>query len=291
MFYSPLRYPGGKGILATFMKSAILENDLLDGTYVEPYAGGAGTALALLFEEFVHNIIINDLDRSLYAFWYSVLNFTEDLCKLINDTEVTIKEWQRQREVQTNKERAGLLELGYSTFFLNRTNRSGIINAGVIGGKEQKGSWKMDVRFNKTDLIRRIKKVAYYKSRISLYNLDAVELINQVIPTLPQRSLIYFDPPYYIKGKKLYVNFYSDKDHIDLYNAVTKNVPQKWVLTYDNADEILKLYQLYRPQSYKLNYSVGSIKSKGTEMMYFSSNFIIPKNIDILVKIDNNECS
>lgn len=288
MYYSPLRYPGGKGKLSTFMKSVILENDLLDGTYVEPYAGGAGTALALLFEEFVRSIVINDLDRSIYAFWYSVLYSTDELCALINDTEVTVEAWQKQRELQTNKMTADLLDLGFSTFFLNRTNRSGIINAGIIGGKEQKGDWKMDVRFNKSDLIRRIKKVAYYKSRITLCNLDAVCLINDVIPTLSQRTLIYFDPPYYIKGKELYENFYSHEDHIDLYNSVTNNVNQKWVLTYDNAQEIFEMYNKYRPHKYELNYSAGK-KTKGTEMMYFSENFIIPHNLEILIKINTSD--
>lgn len=280
MIYSPLRYPGGKGKLATFMKNAILENDLLDGTYVEPYAGGAGIALALLFEEYVRNIVINDLDRSIYAFWYSVLNYTDELCSLINDAEVTIETWQKQREMQAKKMNIGLLELGFSTFFLNRTNRSGIINAGVIGGIGQKSNWKIDVRFNKVDLIRRIKKIAYYKSRITLYNLDAVHLINNVIPALSNRTLIYFDPPYYIKGKDLYVNFYSHEDHIDLYNTITNNVRQKWILTYDNAEDIFQMYKHYRPHSYELNYSMGK-KTKGTEMMYFSDNFIIPHDMTL----------
>lgn len=283
MFYSPLRYPGGKGKLATFMKSAIVDNNLLDGTYVEPYAGGAGTALALLFEEFVRCIVINDLDRSIYAFWYSVLNYTDQLCSLINNTDINVEVWKRQREVQENKQTADILELGFSTFFLNRTNRSGIISAGMIGGKEQSGNWKMDVRFNKADLIRRIKKIAYYKNRITLCNLDALNLINDVIPELPQRTLIYFDPPYYIKGKELYVNFYSHQDHINLFNAITHNVNQKWVLTYDNAQEILNMYKEYRPHSYELNYSAGK-KTKGTEIMYFSGNFILPHNLDMNIK-------
>ena len=90
-FYSPLRYPGGKGKLTDFFHAIIEENNLSDGYYVEPYAGGASVALSLLFNEYVSKIIINDFDRSIYAFWFSVLNETRKLCELILKTKVNGK--------------------------------------------------------------------------------------------------------------------------------------------------------------------------------------------------------
>ena len=115
---------------------------------MEPYSGGASVALFLLLEGFVNKITINDKDRAIYAFWYCVLNKTKDLCDKIERTEITIAEWRKQKEIQTKKEKADLLELGFSTFFLNRTNRSGIINGGMIGGVEQNGDYLIDCRFN-----------------------------------------------------------------------------------------------------------------------------------------------
>lgn len=284
MHYSPLRYPGGKGKIAKFMKDLISENHLLDGTYVEPFAGGSEIAFNLLFEEYVQNIILNDLDRSIYALWYSVLNNTQELCNLILETPLTISEWKKQKEVQRQKETADVLELGFSTFYLNRTNRSGIIDAGVIGGIEQAGKWKMDARYNKTELIRRIQKIASYKQRIQIYNLDAIEFIQQIVVSLPRNTLIYFDPPYYKKGQILYVNHYEPEDHCKLSAIISENTTHHWVLTYDNTPEIFGLYSSFRPLEYTLNYSAAN-NGHGSELMFFSQNCVIPENIRLNIPI------
>lgn len=136
-----------------YLKRLMEVYDLQGGTYIEPYAGGASVALSLLYEGYARHIKINDKDRSIFAFWHAVLNDTEELCRRIQDTPVTMETWQAQREVQRQKETADLLILGFSTFFLNRTNRSGILSGGVIGGKEQTGNYLMDARYNNHDLI------------------------------------------------------------------------------------------------------------------------------------------
>lgn len=275
-FHSPLRYPGGKGKIANFIKLVFEKNLLLDGWYVEPYAGGASVALSLLFGEYASKIVINDYDRAIYAFWHSVLNDTDRLCCLINNSKVNIKTWRHQKEIQKQKDTADLLELGFSTFFLNRTNRSGIIKAGVIGGIEQTGNYKIDARFNKADLIQRIQRIANYKDRILLYNLDAIELIKTISKTLPDKTLIYFDPPYYVKGKDLYVNHYKHEDHVlvsQMINGINKH---KWLVSYDNAPEINDIYRLNKKFEYDLNYSAVNA-TKGTEVMIYHKDLFIPK--------------
>lgn len=281
-YFSPLRYPGGKGKVAEFFQQVVIKNDLLDGFYVEPYVGGGSVALTLLYRELVKKIIINDKDRSIYAFWYSVLNQTEELCRLIEETPITMDVWKEQKAIQnrTIKGNVDLLTLGFSTFFLNRTNRSGIINAGVIGGNDQTGNYKIDARYNKTQLIERIKKIAEYTERIELYNEDAVELTKTLINKLPSKSIFYFDPPYYIKGQGLYMNYYTDKDHEEIAKTIACINSQKWIITYDNVDFIVNLYEQYRKQEFELLYSANnSSKSKGKEIMFFSDNisFIPPK--------------
>lgn len=277
-FYSPLRYPGGKGKVADYFKQVFKENFLYDGIYIEPYAGGASVALALLFNEYASKIIINDIDRSIYSFWYSVLNLTDELCKLIIDTPVTLENWERQRHIQKDKQQQGLLEVGFSTFYLNRTNRSGILNAGIIGGRQQTGEWKIDARFNKEELIERILKIAQYKNKIDLYNSDAVKLVQSLRNTLPQKSLFYFDPPYYIKGKDLYLNYYQDKDHQDIADEISKVSNQKWIVTYDDVSQIRNLYSNYRKKDFNLSYSAGSSNKVGKEIMIFSDNIYIAKH-------------
>lgn len=271
---SPLRYPGGKGKMSSYIASIISSNNLLDGHYIEPYAGGAAIALSLLFKEYVKKITINDYDKSIYSFWYSVLNDTDRLCNKIQDVEITVDEWNKQKSIQKNKHNTDHLTLGFSTFFLNRTNRSGIIKAGIIGGKEQKGKWKIDARFNKEDLIKRIIKISKYSSRINLHNEDTIELIKKKKYSECNNSLIYFDPPYYIKGKDLYTNFYKHKDHSDISKRI-KMLETKWLISYDNTPEIQKLYSDYKQVVYNLNYSAFEAR-KGNEVMFFSDGINIP---------------
>lgn len=242
MFYSPLRYPGGKNKLSAFIAKICIDNNI-NGHYVEPYSGGASVALFLLMEGFVEKITINDRDRSIYAFWHSVLNKTEQLCEKIENAELTIVEWKKQRAVQTNKKNADLLDLGFSTFYLNRTNRSGIINAGVMGGIEQNGNYLIDCRFNKSELIQRIKNIAKRKRNIRLYKKDAIKLIDKIQQEAENDNVVfYFDPPYYLKASTLYMNHYEDKNHKSVSDKIKSIENIKWIVSYDNVPEIQKLY-------------------------------------------------
>lgn len=270
---SPLRYPGGKAKIADFIKQVVKDNDLLDGVYVEPYAGGAAVALSLLMDEYVSRIIINDKDRSIYAFWHSVLYDTDRLCQLIEETPVTMETWWAQRTFQSveNKETIDLLTLGFSTFFMNRTNRSGIIKAGVIGGFDQRGNYKIDARYRKEDLIARIRRIASYADRIELHHEDAVDFVKHIVQVLPQNTILYLDPPYYKKGRGLYMNYYEDADHEKIRDVITNVDTFRWVVSYDNSLFIKELYHSFRSQEFYLNYSANN-NGKGTEVIFFSDN-------------------
>ncbi len=276
-YWSPLRYPGGKAALANFVKLLLQRNALADGHYVEVFAGGAGIAWSLLFEEYVHHVSINDISRPLYAFWRSVLLETEGLCRLIRDTPVTMQEWHVQKAKQSDPSNHSLLELGFSTFFLNRTNRSGILQGGVIGGKAQSGVWKLDARFNKQDLISRIHRIARYAGRVSLHNLDAACFIAQVLPALPPKAFVYLDPPYYVKGKELYENHYSHDDHVQLASLISDAIQQPWIVTYDATPETTALYSRFRSIRYDVSYSAQNVYS-ASEIMFFSRNLALPEN-------------
>ena len=191
---------------------------------------------------------------------------------------MTIESWEIQKQIQKVKHRHGLLKVGFSTFYLNRTNRSGILNAGIIGGQEQNGEWKMDARYNKKELISRIERIAQYKGKIELHNSDAVALVKSLRKTLPQKSLFYFDPPYYVKGKGLYLNYYENSDHQNIANEISKVTDQKWIITYDDVTPIRQLYSDFRKKSFKLFYSAGSANKEGKEIMIFSDNIYIAKH-------------
>lgn len=276
IFSTPLRYPGGKGKFCHFIKQVFESNDLLDGHYAEPYAGGAGVALELLFHEYASTIHINDFDPAVYAFWDAAVNHTEELCKIIADTDVNMENWHRYKKVMLNPSEFSSLELAMATFFLNRTNRSGILKAGVIGGKDQAGKWKLDVRFNKADLIRRIDLIGRFKNRIKVYNKDANLFLEEVLPNLPLKSLIYLDPPYYVKGSGLYRNFYNHQDHVQIAGALSA-VKHPWIVSYDNVPEIKEIYSAYRQDEYFLSYT-AQLKKKGSEVMIYGPSIVPPAN-------------
>ena len=273
-YYSPLRYPGGKRKLTHFFKLLLAKNDLVDGEYVEVYAGGAAVALGLLFDQYVSRVQINDLDRGVHAFWDAALSATDDLCMRIREVPLTIAEWERQRAVY-EADAPEPLDLALATFYLNRTNRSGIITGGVIGGKDQTGDWGLDARFNKDNLIRRIEKIGRFSSQIRLHNLDAIDFLDQVASTLPARSLTYIDPPYFVKGKRmLYANFYGDDDHATVAERV-RSLRTPWVVSYDNAKEIRSLYEGEALIEYDISYSAQD-RYKGDEVAFFSADITVP---------------
>lgn len=273
--FSPLRYPGGKGKITDYMRSIFEINGLEDGHYVEPFAGGAAVALGLLFTETVRRIHINDIDRSIFAFWHSVLHEPEELCRLISKKRVSINEWKRQKMVQRSKSTTSLIELGFSTFFLNRTNRSGIINGGVIGGQDQSGTWKIEARYNKSELISRIEKIASFASRINLHNLDAPAFLSAISNDLPEKTLVYLDPPYFYKGNRLYHSFYKPQDHESLARWVICNLKHHWLVSYDNVSQIEHAYAGKRMLRYSIGYSARE-SYKGSEIMIFSDSLSVP---------------
>lgn len=274
MFYSPLRYPGGKGKLEPFMELLIRQTGHLGGTYVEPFAGGAGIALELLEKGIVSDIVINDLDKGIYSFWRAILTETDRFINNIRNVELSIDEWNRQREIIDDCSRYSY-ELGFATFYLNRTNRSGIIKGGVIGGIEQAGNWRMDARFNREALIERIVKIASRKTHIHLYNKDVNSFIQNYLPKYQQNAFVYFDPPYFDKGKQLYLNFFSYDDHVRIERMINNQVNCDWVITYDDVQEIADIYQNHILKRFDLNYS-AAVKRKASEIIIFKRKSMIP---------------
>ncbi len=253
-------------------------NGLEHGHYAEPYAGGCGLALSLLYGGFVSDIHINDIDPAVWAFWHSVLTDTDALIALVELTPITIDEWRRQREINKGGDLSDPLTLGFSAFFLNRTNRSGVIGSGgVIGGLSQTGNYLMDCRFNREDLARRIKRVSRYAEHVHLTRLDALEFLDRCAVDLPAKSLLFVDPPYFKKGPELYTNFYKPEDHAALADKVLE-VGLPWVVTYDDVFEIRRLYRDRRQYAFGINYSLNE-KRVGAELLVVSKGLKAPESV------------
>lgn len=275
-YYSPLRYPGGKGKLLQFVKDLIVHNGLEGGSYSEPYAGGASVALGLLLDDYVSEIYINDVDKGIYSFWRSILSHTDEFLKKIWDTPLTMEEWQKQMHIHKNQSEFSRLDIGFSTFYLNRTNRSGVISAGVIGGQDQTGNYKIDARFNREGLANRISRIACHQKHIKVYRQDALKFITETLPSKKKKGLVFLDPPYYVKGKRLYTSFYEHDDHEKVAKAIKSSPLKHWIVTYDSADQIEEIYDLKNKVTYNLRYSLSHQSNQGSEFLFYSKNIKLP---------------
>lgn len=275
---SPLRYPGGKVKLYPFMEQLIRQNTVDPPIYVEPFAGGAGLALELLFNGNVERIMINDLDPAIYSFWYSITN--EETFYLfinrVNEVDININEWKIQKEIYMHQDIHNKLELGFATFFLNRCNRSGILKAGPIGGQKQNGNYRIDCRFNKDRLIPLLRKIYDNRNRIDVTNLNAEEFI-EYIDMNYDNLFIYLDPPYVDKGYQLYKNSFTKEDHVSLSKKI-KKLKNKWFVTYDNTNLIKELYSDCKTEIFNIQYSAGSKRVENEIAVYSDSidNILVP---------------
>lgn len=298
---TPLRYPGGKSIFTDFFSAFIDSNKISDTVYIEPYCGGAGAAINLLLNGSVSRIWLNDANYSIYSFWYSLKHYGNEFLDLVQSTEVTLSEWRKQKQIfksSDNKSNSknDLLQNGFATFYLNRCNRSGILNAGPIGGQTEEGqlkaTYKIDARFNKKNLLIKIKAIVDYCDALIVTNYDAIELLNKLTfeqsKQFQSKCFVYLDPPYYKQGSGLYLNYYQHDDHKIIADYLSKDFPCRWLLSYDNVQQIRNLYSSFPLYAFYLNYSAQESKL-GSELLIHSKNSHLPESLIIKRLVDSNK--
>ncbi len=276
---SPLRYPGGKTSVAPFLAKTIRLNGLEDGIYAEPFAGGSGAALKLLFWEIVSDIHLNDKDLSIFSFWKSILEEPDEFLRLLRACKVNVRTWSQQKSILREASKCSMLERGFATFFLNRCNHSGVLNGGPIGGLAQKGDYKIDARFNKTALARRIETIQLYRERIKISRLDAIDFLKRQFTDEKvgrQKCLVYLDPPYLAKAQRLYPLYFEHQDHVRLADYLNRSAHFPWIISYDDATPIRKLYAVRRLSVLK-KYSLHSARV-GRELLISSATCILPRH-------------
>lgn len=277
--YTPLRFPGGKSKIYPFIISLIDANDLRGCTYAEAFCGGAGLAMKLLLQSDVSRVVLNDFDPAVYSIWDAVVNHPDELCEFINTVPLNMNQWYECRDAYQAADSPSL-ELGKAAFYLNRTNRSGILTGGVIGGKAQTGTYKIDARFNRETLCKKVREISARAADIELHNLDAFEFMKTVAPNMGGRSLLYLDPPYVQKGPGLYENSFTDDNHRELAESIMA-YGGKWMVTYD-TDALVD--ELYAPSDdwaitigeIKVGYSAASARNVASERLVLGPGMKMP---------------
>lgn len=277
---NPLRYPGAKRELVPYIESLLECNNLVGCTFFEPYAGSAVVGLELLQKGIINKLILVEKDVLIYSFWKCVFSYSEDLCGRIENISVDLDTWLSFKPLRdiTSPNNGDLLDLGVAGLFFNRTNFSGIINANPIGGIKQTSSYKINCRFNKPVLINLIRKLSLLKDKVEVNWDDAIKFINMAKNNFPREvSFVYFDPPYFGKGKQMYRHYYTNTDHKALASFVRNNKHFDWLISYDDEPYICGLYSgtgaKYR--QFYLDYSVSSgRRSLGKELLI--SNLPLP---------------
>lgn len=272
MISSPLRYPGGKGRMYQFVKNLIIENGFEELIYAEPFSGGFGIGIKLLTSGDIKKVIINDFDEHIYAFWVSVFKYSKRLIKLIEETPVDLENWRIQKEIYNNYKGKSLVKKGFAAFYLNRTNFSGVITGGPLGGIDQKSKYNLGCRMNKQHLIEQIRGLAQYKDSVEIYHYDAIKFMAKIVLPNQKKIFLNLDPPYVVKGSELYRNFYEHKDHVKLAEFIKDNLKEAyWIVTYDDCNLIRKLYSEFDLQEYTLTHMAGKTK-EGKELLIKNFN-------------------
>ncbi|SFE22058.1 DNA adenine methylase [Actinopolyspora alba] len=273
-YLSPLRYPGGKARLAPYLARLLEAQGPQPRQYAEPFAGGAGAALHLLRNDSVERIHLNDLNPGIAAFWRASLDVPNQFCHQVRTVPLTIDEWHRQAEIYANPSGHDDFELGFATFYLNRTNRSGILDARPIGGFEQLGHWKIDARFNRESLCTRIQAIADLRHRIYVTEYDALAFLN-TIQDIAKDVLVYADPPYLVQGEGLYLHAFDAEAHLRLARFLA-SADFPWILTYDDDPRITNLlYSGGRCATFDISHTAHR-QHVGTEAVIYSEQLVVP---------------
>ncbi|ACZ78607.1 D12 class N6 adenine-specific DNA methyltransferase [Dickeya parazeae Ech586] len=290
---SPFRYPGGKDKLTSFLAIFLTHNKLVGARFIEPFCGGAGASLSLLIGGYVKEIHLNDKNYALYCFWDQLINNTDKLLDLVYQTTPSIDGWHIQRDIYnlsiSDRTKYSKLEYGFSAFYLNRANRSGVLGAGPIGGLEQTGNYKIDCRYTKNTLIKKLERIAEMRNSIFVYNEDCIDFLRRFDHKENyDLDFVYLDPPYVKEGKNIYSKdfCFDDFKHKELKDFIV-SFSNRWLISYDDHPLVHELYSQHGTRAIEFSYVMNQAKV-GKELMIADSRLRMPESLFTIEEAGEN---
>lgn len=233
---SPFRFPGGKTWLIPIVRKW-LNQPTYPKKLVEPFTGGGIVSLTAAFENLVKEVRMIELDDEIAAVWDVIINGDYNwLAKQILSFDLTPENAKAviQKENKTTKDKA------FSTILKNRISHGGIITKGsglLKNGEKGKG---IKSRWYPKTLHDRITAIEHVRSKMEFIKGDAFAELEKI--KNEKKTFSFIDPPYTVAGKRLYTHFKID--HEALF-ALTAQIKGKFMLTYDDSEEIIKLASKY----------------------------------------------
>jgi DNA adenine methylase len=283
------RYPGGKSKLKDVIIPQLNLYANNDIEYREPFFGGGGIGLDFLnCHPKLHNIWINDKDTGIACLWTSVIQFPEYLKQKVKNFIPSISQFDEfKKELTQNSlfpmQQNEIVEHGFKKLAIHQMSYSGLgtKSGGPLGGRRgliQSVKYPINCRWSPTYICKKIDKIHTQLSRHTIKNQSCTCLDFENIISDNTNALIYLDPPYYIKGNSLYQCGLTVEDHQRLARLL-KQSRHLWVLSYDDCEEIKKLYDWAHIQpinnvNYTITKSRQSPKIK-SELLIYPRNFTL----------------
>lgn len=261
----PLRFPGGKSrAVPTIMSLLPKFNE-----YREPMIGGGSVFLSVRKYYPEKSFWINDINHDLFSFWLSCRETPDMLSRYVREIKESGKPGKEVfRQLKYPEIELNDFERSVRFYVLNRISFSGLVDAG--GYSEESFQKRFTI-----NSIERIKKAGLYLKDVKVTNLGYEDILRES----GEKVFVYLDPPYFgNKDSKLYGErgiLHTTFNHEKLLKEL-KRTNHKWLLTYDDSDQIREWYSFAYIHEGTLSYGMnntGKLKkaAKGKEL--FISNY------------------
>jgi DNA adenine methylase len=258
------RYPGGKSRIA---HQIVKEMGNIQ-EYREPFFGGGSIGLEVLESlPLGADVWVNDKYPPLASLWKMIIEDPYPLMDRISEYVPTVDDFFRIKqiflgmpEILSEEERAMMCLVLHQISF----SGLGVKAGGPIGGKTQKGTYKVDCRWSPRTLNAKILKAhrLFQRANVTCTAVDYVRLLEDATP----QTTVYLDPPYYVRGNDLYQEPFSVQDHEELA-VILRGLDCKWFISYDDCPEIRDLYSWAKIIEFKRQYAIKNAKREVVELL------------------------